>query len=77
MADYFTHDEAMQHLQQSYRSAPQQITNRRGEVVEITPRTGKVLYMVPADCWMVDVVWADSDGVTWMDKTDFEREFVQ
>jgi hypothetical protein len=29
--------------------------------------------MVPADAWMIGVVWDDSDGVEWMDKDDFER----
>ena len=31
--------------------------------------------MVSADAWLVGVVWADSDGVEWMDKSDFARTF--
>jgi hypothetical protein len=33
------------------------------------------MYMAPADCWLIGVVWSDSDGVEWMDKSDFERTF--
>jgi hypothetical protein len=75
MAEYFGQDEAMQRQQQSYRSRPRRTTDRAGQIVTLPPRTGKVLYMVPADCWMIGIVWADSVGVQWMDKTDFERTF--
>jgi hypothetical protein len=75
MPEYFDREEAMQRQQQSYRSKPKRTTNRRGDIIEVPPRTGKVICMVPADCWLVGVVWADSEGVEFLDKDDFERLF--
>jgi hypothetical protein len=60
---------------QEYRSLPKRSTDREGGIVTLPPRTGKVMYMAPADCWLIGVVWSDSDGVEWMDKNNFERTF--
>jgi hypothetical protein len=50
MPEFFSQGEAMQRQHQEYRSRPKRSTDREGRVITIPPRTGKVVYMVPADC---------------------------
>ena len=73
--EYFTQEEAQQHIHQRYTTHISIGTNREGKPVELPPATGRVMYMVPADAWLIGIVWDHSDHVEWIDKEQFEKMF--